>query len=107
MVRSNIGDPFQVRRHFMKNLCRRAGVKPFGFHALRHKAAEIIYLASESSNEAQILLGHSQASTTNRYLKSAGLYTDKGAIVNAIANSPIGRAATEMLKREMAPKCET
>jgi integrase len=30
------GQPFQKRPHFMKKICKRAGVKPFGFHSIRH-----------------------------------------------------------------------
>jgi hypothetical protein len=33
------GQPFLVRRKFLKGLCARAGVKPFGFHALRRYVA--------------------------------------------------------------------
>ena len=34
--------PFTVRRQFMPGLCKRAGVKPFGLHAIRHLAASIL-----------------------------------------------------------------
>ncbi|WP_394699529.1 tyrosine-type recombinase/integrase [uncultured Desulfobacter sp.] len=27
----------------MKKLCERAGVKPFGFHGIRHQTASILY----------------------------------------------------------------
>jgi len=30
------GKPFKVRQNYMKRICKRAGVKPFGFHAIRH-----------------------------------------------------------------------
>lgn len=36
---SCIGQPFTERNLLMPRLCARAGVKPFGFHAIRHKAA--------------------------------------------------------------------
>ena len=98
------GDPFTLRRHFMKTICEKAGVKPFGFHALRHKAAEIVYLAGGKSNDAQTLLGHAQASTTNRYLKSAGLYADKSQVVNAIMENSVGQAAAEQVRKAIAPE---
>jgi len=103
-IEVNPGDPFTLRRHFMTAICKRAGVKPFGFHALRHKAAEIVYLAGGKSNEAQALLGHTQASTTNRYLKSAGLYADKTKVVNAIMGSSVGQAAAERVQKVIAPE---
>lgn len=101
------GDPFTLRRHFMKTICEKANVKPFGFHALRHKAAEIVYLAGGKSNEAQDLLGHTQASTTNRYLKSAGLYADKSQVVNAIMKSSVGQTAAEQVRKAIAPEAAT
>ena len=36
------GNPFQYRLHFMRRLCKRAGVKAFGFHAIRHLTASIL-----------------------------------------------------------------
>jgi len=101
------GDPFTWRRHFMQTLCERAGVKPFGFHALRHKAAELVYLAGGRSSDAQTLLGHAQATTTDRYLKSAGLYADKSRAVNAIMSSSVGQAAAEQVKKALAPETAT
>jgi integrase len=35
------GDPFTSRCHFMRRICTRAGVRPFGFHAIRHLSAVI------------------------------------------------------------------
>ena len=70
----------------------------------RSKAAEIVYLAGGKSNDAQTLLGHAQASTTNRYLKSAGLYADKSQVVNAIMESSVGQAAAEQVRKAIAPE---
>jgi integrase len=41
------GDPFTSRCHFMRRVCQRAGVKVFGFHALRHLSAVLLYKAGE------------------------------------------------------------
>ena len=35
--------PFKYRLHFMRRICGRAGVKHFGFHAIRHITASILY----------------------------------------------------------------
>ncbi len=40
---AQLGKPFTQRSRFMENLCQRAGVKPFGFHAIRHKCAAITF----------------------------------------------------------------
>jgi hypothetical protein len=96
-----VGDPFKHRRHFMGNLCRRAGVKPFGFHALRHWGAARIFKAT-GLNEAQVFMGHSRATTTDRYIRSAGLYAEKDILATTISTSPVGLAAKAMLQKETA-----
>lgn len=105
-IETNIGDPYKTRRHFMSKLCRRAGVKPFGFHALRHKAAALLYLKS-GLNEAQLFLGHARPTTTNAYVKSAGLYTGQDQLVNVIIESSLGRAASEQVQKVIAPEAPT
>jgi len=97
-----VGDPFKQRRHFMASLCRRAEVKPFGFHALRHWGAARIFKA-KGLNEAQMFMGHSRATTTDRYIRSAGLYADKEALATTISTSPVGAAAIATLQKETAP----
>lgn len=37
------GKPYKNRQHFMKKICKRSGVKPFGFHGIRHLTASILY----------------------------------------------------------------
>ena len=96
----SLGQPFSQRRHFMKDLCEKAEVKPFGFHAIRHKSAAITFEAS-GLNSAQVLMGHYRATTTDTYVKSAGLYTDQSAILSALGGSGIGSAITELLEKGM------
>ena len=48
-----LGQPFTQRIHFMERLCRKAHVKPFGFHAIRHKSAAITFVSS-GLNAAQV-----------------------------------------------------
>lgn len=67
------GDPFRVRAHFMKNLCEKAKVKRFGFHAIRHLSAVILYKEGEEISTIQKILRHQHATTTDRYLVSLGL----------------------------------
>lgn len=101
-----LGEPFRQRNKFMARLCERAGVKPFGFHALRHKSAAIIFVA-QGLDAAQILMGHSQATTTNIYVRSAGLYSDQGSIATALGESGIGHAASELLEKIMPHEVRT
>lgn len=95
-----MGQPFRQRRHFMENLCERAGVKLFGFHAIRHKSAAITFEAS-GLNSAQVLMGHYRATTTDTYVKSAGLYTDQSAILAALGGSGIGQMVGNLLKNKI------
>ncbi len=64
------GKPFKYRLHFMKRLCKRAGVKPFGFHAIRHLAASILAKEGVPTILIQQILRHKNLATTERYLHS-------------------------------------
>lgn len=67
------GGPFSVRQHFMGKLCDKAKVKPFGFHAIRHLTASILYNKGYDMSVIQTILRHKSPTTTNRYLKNLGL----------------------------------
>ena len=100
-----LGEPFQQRSKLMPRLCRKAGVKPFGFHALRHKAAAITFTAGGLA-VAQTLMGHSRATTTDIYARSAGLYGDRSVMMDALGESSIGIAAEQLLEMEMPRRPE-
>jgi len=89
----------------MDTLCARAGVKPFGFHSIRHKSAAIPFVAGGLS-AAQILMGHSRATTTDIYVRSAGLYADQGAILEALSKSVIGKAVSGLMEKVMSLEVE-
>ena len=69
----NYGQPYVVRQHFMKKICKRAGVKPFGFHAIRHLTASILYRKGYSLSVIQSILRHKSPNTTARYIRSLGM----------------------------------
>jgi integrase len=53
----------------MKQLCKKAGVKEFGFHAIRHHVASILNDSGKASmKQIQKLLRHKRQSTTEVYL---------------------------------------
>jgi len=63
------GDQFTGRRRFMDSLCTRAGVKPFGFHAIRRYVASMLADTHQiSSKTVQRILRHKNLQTTERYL---------------------------------------
>jgi len=63
------GKPFVYRQRFLSRLCKKAGVKPFGFHALRRFVASVLMDSKKVSlKEIQMLLGHANLTTTERYV---------------------------------------
>lgn len=66
------GQPFAERRHFLKRLCKRAGVRKFDFHAIRHRRAIDLYKAGNTRERIQQWFCHADAGTTDRYLKRLG-----------------------------------
>lgn len=74
-------------------------MRPFGFHSISHKAASITFNAG-GLNAAQQLMGHSRATTTDIYVRSAGLYANKQLFVNAPGESGIGMAADSLFTKK-------
>ena len=64
--------PFTVRRQFMPGLCKRAGVKPFGLHAIRHLAASILADCNVPVVTIKEILRHKSLQTTEKYIKPLG-----------------------------------
>ncbi len=71
------GEPFAARQHYMARLCKRAKVKPFGFHAIRHLSATILAYEGLDIPTVQAVLRHKNPNTTARYIKSLGVQPDK------------------------------
>ena len=74
------GQPFKGRMNFMKTLCDRAKVKPFGFHAIRHLTASTLYKMGYSISVIQAILRHKSPNTTVLYLRSLGLEETRPAL---------------------------
>ena len=64
--------PYNERKQVMKTLCRKAGVRYFRFHPLRHLGASILDCANVNIGSIQRILGHENRSTTEIYLHSIG-----------------------------------
>ena len=56
----------------MGRLCKKAGVRPFGFHALRHAGASLMDMNNVPIGVIQRLLGHENRTTTEIYLHTMG-----------------------------------
>jgi integrase len=64
------GKPYRYRSKLMGSLCRKAKVRKFTFHNLRHYGASKLAEAGTPMVDIQFLLGHSQITTTSIYLQS-------------------------------------
>ncbi len=64
--------PFQNRKRLMGRLCTKAGVRTFGFHALRHAGASIMDMNNVPIGAIQRVLGHENRTTTEIYLHNIG-----------------------------------
>ncbi len=64
--------PYRDRKTIMRTLCRKAGVRYFRFHALRHFGASMLDKANVSIGSIQRILGHENRTTTEIYLHSIG-----------------------------------
>jgi len=64
--------PFQDRSKIMRTLCKKAGVRYFRFHALRHFGASLMDHANVPKGSIQKILGHERRETTEIYLHSIG-----------------------------------
>ena len=64
--------PYIDRKSIMKSLCKKAKVRYFRFHALRHYGASMLDNAKVNIGSIQRILGHENRSTTEIYLHSIG-----------------------------------
>ncbi len=62
--------PYNYRSKFLHNLCRKAKVKDFMYHTLRHYGASKLMNAGVPLTDIQEILGHQKATTTDIYLQS-------------------------------------
>ncbi len=64
--------PYKDRKKIMKTLCKKAGVRYFRFHPLRHSGASVLDNSNVPIGSIQKLLGHENRTTTEIYLHSIG-----------------------------------
>jgi integrase len=90
----NPGEAYRARGRFMRKMCERAGVKPFGFHAIRHLHASILFNEGSELSVVQRQLRHTNPNTTARYLRSLGYEEEHGQKVLAVME---GRGPAKVL----------
>jgi integrase len=84
------GQPFTSRQALMRRVCKRAKVRYFSFHAIRHLSACMLDKAMLPLTDIQKVLRHTRATTTDHYLRS--LMDKPGAVTDhAFEMSPGGK----------------
>ena len=78
----------------MDTVCKRAKVKAFGFHAIRHLHASILFNEGTELNVVQRQLRHTNPNTTARYLRSLGYESEHEQKVLAVME---GRGPAKVL----------
>lgn len=61
-------EPYAARNRWMNQLCKKAGVLPFGLHGIRHLSASILVSNDVPLIDIQTILRHKSIATTERYL---------------------------------------
>ena len=64
--------PYDERKKIMKTLCKKAGVKYFRHHALRHCGASLLDQGNIPIGSIQKIFGHENKTTTEIYLHTMG-----------------------------------
>ncbi len=62
------GIPYLHRSKWLPRLCRKADVKPFGIHGIRHLSASILVQNGISLIDIQTILRHKSIITTQKYI---------------------------------------
>jgi integrase len=62
--------PYAYANDMVRKMCLRAGVRPFGFHSIRHLSASLLDQAGVPLATIQMILRHTSATTTARYVHS-------------------------------------
>lgn len=91
------GELFTSRQHLMERICARAGVKRFGFHAIRHLSASILAREGVDIPTIQAILRHKSPTTTARYMRSLGVVSD---VLEGVFGGSVGQTKQRLESRD-------
>lgn len=80
------GREYKYRIHTLEAWCKKAGVRKFGWHAIRHLSGSILAQAGVPAIHIQGILRHRQIATTERYLHR--LTDIRGSMEKAFLKAP-------------------
>jgi integrase len=69
-INPKTGKPYEYRKRLLRGLCKKAKVKYFSFHCIRHFGASKLANKRAALTDIQRILGHEKATTTDIYLQS-------------------------------------
>ena len=93
------GEPYTTRHRWLKQLCKKAGVRPFDIHAIRHLSASIMADNGVAPYKIKDMLRHKSSATTDKYIRRLGNLSDVSMVFSRQKSrpiepsSPIGRDA--------------
>lgn len=80
--------PYMDRKTLMRRLCKKAGVRYFRFHPLRHAGASLMDNHNVPTGSIQRILGHENRSTTEIYLHGVSEAERNAILVYENARNP-------------------
>ena len=88
------GKPYRIRAKLLRNLCRRAGVTPFGFHSMRRYVGSILAKEGVPMQVIQGVLRHKTLAHTERYVRGLGIDMTKA--VQQLEDRLAGESTTKV-----------
>ena len=76
--------PYKFRHRWLPQLCEAAGVRPFGFHGIRHLFASLLAANNVPLPDIQFMLRHNNLTTTQGYIHR--LKTENREVLEALPN---------------------
>ncbi|MBF0515318.1 MAG: site-specific integrase, partial [Desulfovibrionaceae bacterium] len=83
------GETFMSRQHYLTRLCKRAGVKRFCWHSIRHLCASILIQNRVPLPTIQGILRHKNLTTTQRYIHELDNARDLMVVLSRTKKSPL------------------
>lgn len=91
---AHFGKPYKNRNKLLTSLCKAAGVKRFGFHAMRRYVGSILAQHGVPMKVIQGVLRHKQLAHTEKYVRGLGI--DMSSAIRTLEQSMAPEAPTQV-----------